>query len=102
MAPSEEGKLNVMHTAYVMLHCDISDGNLKGQSNAAFWTLYAKFFQDMKVTNRHIVRLILIPSHLVMYVAKGCEAVASAQGLCSCSLKASGMLSKGIYVHCSS
>ena len=50
MAPSEEGKLNAMHTAYVMLHCDISDVKLKSQSNAGFWTLYAKFFKDMKVT----------------------------------------------------
>ena len=52
MTPSEEGKLNAMHTAYVILHCDISDGKLKGQSNAVFWTLYAKFFKDLEVTRQ--------------------------------------------------
>ena len=50
MTPSKEGKLNAMHTAYVLLHCDVGNSKLKCQSHAAFWTLYAKFFKDMEVT----------------------------------------------------
>ena len=66
MAPSEEGKLNAMHTAYVMLHCDASNSDLKSLSNDAFWTLHANFFKDKEVTNKHISRLILMHSHHIV------------------------------------
>ena len=50
MGPSEEGKLNTMHTAYAVLHCDVTDSQLKNQGYAAFWTLYNRFFIDQKVS----------------------------------------------------
>ena len=49
MTPSEEGKLNVMHTAYVMLHCDLTDSTMKNQGYVTFWSLYNKYFFELKV-----------------------------------------------------
>ena len=49
MEPSEEGKLNIMHTTFVMLCCDIADNELKHKGYAAFWTLCNKFFSGQEV-----------------------------------------------------
>lgn len=49
MNPSLEGKLNILHTAYVVVQCDITDCILINAGCSAYWTLFNKFFSEQKV-----------------------------------------------------
>ena len=51
MHPSEEGKLNILHTSYILIEYDFADSDLISAGCSAYLILLNKFFsaQDQKV-----------------------------------------------------
>ena len=58
MEVSIEAKLNVVHTAYVVLRCTSNDEVEFGHVHATFWCLINRYFCEQKVNSESCLHFI--------------------------------------------